>query len=106
MDNETKIVVMDVDGLKNLMRQIVSDEFEKFDQKLRERKLAEKPYGDKLRKKEVAELIGCSLKTVTTYYQKGILPAPTIGINGKPYWTKEEVLSAIRANDLAWKYNL
>ena len=83
MDNETKIVVMDVDGLKNLMRQIVSDEFEKFDQKLRERKLAEKPYGDKLRKKEVAELI-----------------------NGKPYWTKEEVLSAIRANDLAWKYNL
>ena len=106
MDNEIKIVCIDVESLKNLISETVSAELEKFKAKLNEQKPEKKPLGDKLRVKDVAELLDCSTKTITTYRQKGFLPEPKIGLNGKPYWDKQEIIEALRAHDLAWKYKL
>jgi hypothetical protein len=106
MDNEIKIICIEVENLKNLIRETVSTELEKFEQRFREQKLVEKTLGDKLRVKDIAEFLGCCTKTITTYRQKGFLPEPKMGLNGKPYWDKEEIIVALRAHDLAYKYKV
>ena len=106
MENEVKVVCIDVESLKNLIGETVSAELEKFKVRLSEQKAERKPLADKLRVKDVAELLDCSTKTITTYHQKGFLPKPKVGLNGKPYWDKQEIIDALRAHDLAWKYNL
>ncbi|MCX6198295.1 MAG: helix-turn-helix domain-containing protein, partial [Bacteroidetes bacterium] len=106
MNNNVSIVVVAEDDLKSLIRETVSEELEKFEQRFRERKFEQKVFGDKLRIKDVAEFLGCSTKTVSTYRKKGILPEPKTGLNGKLYWDKDEIVSALRARDLAYKFKL
>ena len=106
MDNEIKIICIEAESLKNLMHQVIKEELEVFEQRLCEQKIMEKHLPDKLKTKDIAEFLGCSTKTVTTYRQKGFLPEPKMGLNGKPYWDKEEIISALRAHDLAYKYKI
>ncbi len=104
-NNITVIVVAEAD-LKNMIRTVVTEELEKLEKRLLERKVEQTAFDGKLRVKDVAKFLGCSTKTVSTYREKGILPEPKIILNGRPYWVKEEIIAAIKANDLKWKYNL
>lgn len=106
MSNNIRIVVIAEEDLKNLIRVTVNEEFEKIEKKLLERQVDSTAFGDKLRVKDVAAFLGCSAKTVTTYRKMGILPEPKIGLNRRPYWEKEEIIAAIKSNDLNWKYKL
>jgi hypothetical protein len=106
MDNEIKVICIEVESLKNIIHEIVSEELEKFKEKLRHPVVIEKPLGDKLRTKDIAEFLGCCTKTINTYRQKGFLPSPKMGLNGKPYWDKEDIIKALRNHDLAYKYKV
>lgn len=106
MSSNIKVVVIAEEELKNLIRSTVNEELEKLEKKLLEGQVESTAFGDKLRVKDVAAFLGCSTKTVTTYQKRGILPEPKIGLNRRPYWEKEEIIAAIKSNDLNWKYNL
>ena len=106
MENEIKVICIEVETLKGLIHEIVSQELEKFKDGLRNPVVIEKPLADKLRTKGIAEFLGCCTKTISTYRQKGFLPEPKMGLNGKPYWDKEDVIKALRNNDLAYKYKI
>ena len=106
MSDDTKVIGIEVEGLKNLIRLVVFEELEKLEQRLRDQKLVTKPVGDRLSITNLAAFLGCSVKTVSTYRNKGYLPEPKIGLNGKLYWDKEDIERALRNHDLAWKYKL
>lgn len=105
MSNETRLIVITEETLANLIRDILHSEVEQLEQKLLTSN-TQKLFGDRLRKKDVAQLLGVSIGTVTQYAKRGVLPQPKLLFNGKPFWEKDEVITAIKSNDLNWKYNL
>ncbi|HWB64165.1 MAG TPA: helix-turn-helix domain-containing protein [Chitinophagales bacterium] len=105
MSSEIKLIVITEENLVNLIREVLHSEIERLEQKLLTTN-TQKLFGDRLWKKDVAQLLGVSIRTVTCYAKKGTLPKAKLHFNGKPYWEKEEVVAAIKANDLNWKYNL
>ena len=106
MDNDIKVIGIEVDGLISLIRDIVREELQDFEERMKESRALENPLSDKMMINDLAKFLDVSRHTITNYKKSGILPQPKLTLSGRPYWDKEEVIACLKANDMAWKYNL
>ena len=107
MSNETQVVVVSIDTLKELISTAVKEQLTPFEQRLKEALPDKKPLSDRLYINDVAKLLGgISRPTIDSYRKQGILPPPQYTSKNRPYWTREQIKQTLSRSKNGWKFDL
>ena len=103
---EVKVIGIHLATLESLIRGIIKEELSHFEGKVQNLYLQQDPPKQQLAVKDVATLLGITRQTLLTYRKKGYLPEPLYNQAGRPYWTREQIISINLANGLGQKFSL
>ena len=104
MDDDSKLIGIELRTLKQLMNEVVAEQLNRFAQNIKEGLAPKTAHGDRLYTNDVAKFLGVSRQTVHAYRKKDLLPAPQFSVSGRAYWTREEIEAARKTSSMSCKF--
>jgi hypothetical protein len=105
MTDEIRIVVIEIGTLRETIREIIREEFER-QKALNTTQEPEYKDTDRLSIMQVAAYLGVSRKTVDNYRQARLIPEPEYNLSGKPRWTVAQLKEAVNSRKAKHKFPL
>ena len=102
MSNDTQVIGITIGALRELIRDIFREEFDRLDKS--STPTIEYKDTDRLSIMQVAAYLGVSRKTVDNYRAAKLIPEPEYNLSGKPRWTVAQLKEAVNQRKAKQKF--
>ena len=107
MANIKGVIGIEFDLLEEMLRNIVHQEVAELGKEIKQTLISKKEallQEERFTIDQVAEILDVDRRTIYNYIKNGTLPEPKRDISGHPYWTPDQIESALRLRGIKTKF--